>query len=162
MTGMLQFQKLNRAEHDRKAFCCGVPALDDFLRRYAAQNQESGSSTTHVLVDSDNPAKILGFVTLSTAELDFQELSIEDLRRFPRYPVSALRVSRLAVSLDATGKGLGGALIGFAVRQALKVREIAGVRILLVDAKNNNVAEFYKHFGFRASVNNPLVLCLVL
>lgn len=159
---MLLFQKLNKVVHDRKAFCCGIPALDDFLRKYAAQNQESGSSTTHVLVESDDPTQILGFVTLSTAELDFQELSIEDLRRFPRYPVSALRVSRLAVSMDASGKGLGGALLGFAVRKALKIREIAGVRILLVDAKNNNAASFYKHFGFRPSVNNPLVLYLII
>lgn len=162
MTRMLQFQKLNKAVHDRKAFCCGIPELDDFLRRYAAQNQESRSSTTHVLVDSETPTQILGFVTLSTAELDFQELSTEDLRRFPRYPVSALRVSRLAVSQEASGKGFGGALLGFAVRQALKVREIAGVRILLVDAKNNNVAGFYKHFGFKSSVNNPLILYLVV
>lgn len=159
---MLLFQKLDKAVHDRKAFSCGVPALDDFLRRYASQNQESGSSTTHVLVDSEAPANILGFMTLSTAELDFHELSANDLRRFPRYPVSALRVSRLAVSLDASGKGLGSALLGFAVRQALKVREIAGVRILLVDAKDDKVADFYKHFGFKASMHNPLILYLVV
>lgn len=113
-------------------------------------------------MNSDAPANILSFVTLSTAELDFEELSTEDSRRFPRYPVAALRVSRLAVSSDVFGKGFGGALLGFAVRQAIKVREIAGVRILLVDAKDDEVAGFYKHFGFIASVHNPLVLYLVV
>ena len=94
---MLLFQKWDKTVHERKTFLCRVPFLDDFLRRYASQNQELGRSTTHVLVDSEAPTNILGFVTLSTAELDFQELSAEDLSRFPRYPVSALRVSRLAV-----------------------------------------------------------------
>lgn len=159
---MLLFQKLDKTIHDRKTFGCGIPELDDFLKRYAAQNQASGNSTTHVLVDSDAPADILGYVTLSTAELEFGELSVKDLHRFPRYPVSALRVSQLAVSLQARGKGHGSALLGFSVRQALRIREIAGVRILLVDAKDDEAANFYKHFGFTASVHDPLILYLVV
>ena len=159
---MLLFQKLDRSVHDRRAFSCGVPALDNFLKRYAAQNQDSGDSTTHVLVDSDNLANILGFVSLSTAELEFEELSADDLRRFPHYPVSALRIGRLAVSLQARGKGCGGALLGFAVRQALKVRDIAGVRILLVDAKDEEAENFYKHFGFTATSSAASILYLVI
>lgn len=58
---------LYRDVHDRRAFSCGVPALDNFLKRYAAQNQDLGGSITHLLVDSDNPSNILGFVSLSTA-----------------------------------------------------------------------------------------------
>lgn len=159
---MLLFEKLDKSIHDRKTFHCGVPELDDFLKRYAAQNQASGSSTTHVLVDTDAPTNILGYVTLSTAELAFKELSAEDLRHFPRYPVSALRISRLAVSLLARGQGHGSALLGFAVRKALSIREVAGVRILLVDAKDHDAAEFYKHFGFIASAHNPLILYLIV
>lgn len=159
---MLLFQKLDKTIHDRKAFCCGVPQLDDFLKKYAAQNQTSGNSTTHVLVDSDAPANILGYVALSTAELEFESLSTEDLRYFPRYPVSALRIGRLAVSVHSRGKGYGSALLGFSVRQALKVREIAGVRILLVDAKDEVAANFYRHFGFTATAHNPLILYLVI
>ena len=159
---MLSFKRLDKSIHDRKGFCCGVPELDDFLKRYAAQNQASGSSTTHVLVDTEAPANILGYVTLSTAELAFRELSAEDLRHFPRFPVSALRISRLAVSLTARGQGHGSALLGFAVRKALEIREVAGVRILLVDAKDLKAADFYKHFGFTASAHTPLILYLII
>ena len=159
---MLLFQKLDRRVHDRRAFSCGVPELDNFLKRYAAQNQDTGDSTTHVLVDSDNPANILGFVSLSTAQLEFKDLSADDLRHFPRYPVSALRIGRLAVSLQARGKGYGGALLGFSVRQALTVRDIAGVRILLVEAKDEQAENFYKHFGFTASSSCASILYLVI
>ena len=159
---MLLFQKLDRVVHDRRAFSCGVPALDNFLKRYAAQNQDSGDSTTHVLVDSDNPSNILGFVSLSTAQLEFKDLSADDLRHFPHYPVSALRIGRLAVSLQARGKGYGGALLGFSVRQALKVRDIAGVRILLVDAKDEEAENFYKHFGFTPTSSAASMLYLVI
>jgi hypothetical protein len=36
--------------HDRKAFDCGAPALNDYLDRYARQNHESGGAKTFVAV----------------------------------------------------------------------------------------------------------------
>ena len=91
-----------------------------------------------------------------------EELSADDLRHFPHYPVSALRIGRLAVSLKARGKGYGGTLLGFSVRQALKIRDIAGVRILLVDAKDEEAENFYKHFGFTPTSSAASMLYLVI
>ena len=159
---MLLFQKLDKAVHDRKSFSCGVPELDRFLKQYAAQNQAAGNSITYVLVDDETPAAILGYVTLSAAELEFEALSTDDLKHFPRYPVPAISVGRLAVSLQNQGRGYGGALLGFATRQALKVGEIAGVRVLLVDAKDDEAARFYKHFGFAECIHHRLTLYLVI
>lgn len=159
---MLPFQKLNKSIYDRKGLGCDFPAQNDSLKRYAAQNQISGNSTTHVFIQSENPGTILVYVTLSTAEMEFEEPSSEDLRHFPKYPVSALRIGRLAASLQARGNGCGSALLGFTVRQALKIRDIAEIRILLVEDKDDKSANFYKHFGFSESMHNPLLLYLIL
>ena len=36
-----------RADHELSAFECGEPALDDWLRKRALQNEESGASRTY-------------------------------------------------------------------------------------------------------------------
>lgn len=155
---MLIFQKLDKTVHNRKAFQCGVFALDNYLKRYAMQNQTNGLSVTYVLVESEEPSFVLGYVSLSTAHLEFGELSPQDIRHLPRYPVPSILIDRLAVSLENQGKGYGATLLGFAVHQAQMVRGTVGVRLLIVDAKDPDAAKFYKNFGFTETLSNPLLL----
>lgn len=56
----LQVLRLDGRVHDRTGFSCGVPVLDDYLRRRASQHQRDGIATTHVLVNDANPQRILG------------------------------------------------------------------------------------------------------
>ena len=55
--------------HDRKAFDCGDPALNDYLVRYARQNHESGSAKTFVAVSPEYPKRILGYYSVCPASL---------------------------------------------------------------------------------------------
>lgn len=64
---MLEEQLLDARRHDRRAFRCGAPALDDYLHKYAAQQNAKGISTVYVVVDDAAPSRILGFYTLSAA-----------------------------------------------------------------------------------------------
>ena len=54
---MLVFEKLEPAVHNRQQFSCGNEELDVFLKKYAAQNQRIGQSTTHVLVTQKEEKK---------------------------------------------------------------------------------------------------------
>jgi hypothetical protein len=47
--------------HDRAGFDCGLPALNDYLQRYARQNHESGGAKTFVATALNSPAGILGY-----------------------------------------------------------------------------------------------------
>lgn len=158
----LTFTVLEGRQHDRNTFTCGVAALDDYLRRRAGQHQRDGIATTHVLIDEADPARILGYCSLSAAQLHLQELHEDDRKRLPAYPVPAIRVSRLAVSNAEQGKGYGQLLLGHAVNLALSVRQTMGVRVLIVDAKNAQVAAFYEGFGFRYTASEALTLYLPL
>ena len=156
----LAFTVLDVSRHDRDAFTCGVAALDDYLRQRAGQHQRDGIATTHVLIDDAQPNRILGYCALSAAQLRLQELQDKDRKRLPAYPVPAIRVGRLAVSQSEKGKGYGQLLLGHAVNLALSLRSTLGVRVLIVDAKDAQVAAFYEGFGFRRTADSTLMLYL--
>ena len=58
--------------HDRKHFDCGSQELNEYLRRYARQNHESGGENTFVAASPDGAARILGYYTLSPAQLNLR------------------------------------------------------------------------------------------
>lgn len=159
---MLAVELLKARRHDREAFTCGEPNLDDYLRQRAAQHHRDGISTTHVLIDDEEPARILGYYSLSAAQLLLSDLKEADRRRLPNYPVPAVRMGRLAVAVGEQGKGHGDYLLAHAVARCLALREQLGVRVLLVDAVNEKAARFYRAYGFREARERVLALYLAL
>ena len=158
----LTFAALDGNRHDRAGFTCGVPALDGYLRQQAGQHQRDGIATTHVLIDSAQPARILGYCALSAAQLHLHDLRAQDRKRLPSYPVPAIRMGRLAVASAAQGKGYGRILLGHAVNLALSVRQTIGVRVLIVDAKDARAAAFYEAHGFWPTASAASTLYLPL
>lgn len=159
---MLEEHALNTSLHDRTGFRCGVPELDDFLHRFAAQQSARGVSAVYVLVESDQPSRILGFYTLSAAQVDVSHLSASDRKKLPRYPVPCFRMGRLACSAVHRGQGLGKLLLGCAVERCLQARKQVAAFAVLVDAKNDSASAFYQHYGFTPCVDSPLSLYLPL
>lgn len=137
-----------RPEDDRQGFCSGDEALDIYFRRYAGQNQ----FRHHVgvsYVAADGP-RILGFITVTPASLDAEDLP--QGRRMPPYPVPVLRLARLAVDERVRGLGLGKALLRYAIELAEEMAIHFGCVGLAVDAKPGAVP-FYRRYGF-----HPLVV----
>jgi GNAT superfamily N-acetyltransferase len=153
---------LDPALHDRQGFDCGVPALDDYIHRFAEQHRRRGISSVFVLTDSAQPERILGYYTLSAAEVDGQRLSEAERKKLPRYPVPCFRMGRLACRSDQQGRGLGKLLLGCAIDRCLKARQQVAAYALIVDAKNDAAKSFYLHFGFKALMDAKLTLYLPL
>ena len=159
---MLEEQALDPAFHDRAGFSCGVPELDVYLHRFAVQHSRKGVSTVHVLVNTDRPSLILGYYTLSAAQVDVLQLKDEDRKKLPRYPVPCFRMGRLACRADQRGQGLGKLLMGCAVDRCLQARRQVAAFALLVDAKNQQAKTFYQHYGFTSCTDSPMTLYLPL
>lgn len=159
---MFEEQRLDLAVHDRQGFDCGVPPLNEYLQRFAEQHRRKGISAPYVLVDSSAPSVILGYYTLSAAEVDVQHLAEADRKRLPRYPIPCFRMGRLACRGDQHGRGLGKLLVGCAVDRCLKARQQVAAYALIVDAKDDAAKGFYQHFGFTALLDNHLALYLPL
>ncbi len=158
----LAIELLDPKRHDRAGFACGEPTLDVYLREQASQHHRDGIATTHVLVAAEHPAFVLGYYTLSAAQLLLTDLQNSDRRRLPRYPVPAARMGRLAVASGEQGKGYGEHLLAHAVADCLRLREHLGIRVLLVDALNEGAAGFYRAYGFRETAEYARTLYLSL
>lgn len=159
---MLEEVALDPERHDRTGFSCGVAELDDYLHRFASQHRKRGISTVFVLVDRAAPSAVLGYYTLSAAEVDTAELREQDRKKLPRYPVPCFRMGRLACRADRRGEGLGKLLIACAVERCLQARQQVAAYALIVDAKDEQAAAFYCHYGFAPCADTPHTLYLPL
>lgn len=152
-------------QHDRKRFDCGVPALNDYLRRFARQNHERGGSKTFVAVPDlavpeAGPVRILGYYTLSPGALDFDRVPDVITRGLGRYEVPVFRLGRLAVDRACQGERLGTMLLLSAAERAMAVAEIVGGVALAIDAKDERAAEWYMGAGAARLLDDPLKLLL--
>ena len=159
---MFEEHALDAEHHDRAGFNCGIPELDDYLQRLATQHHRKGVSTVHVLIDSAAPGLILGYYTLSAAQVDVAELTDADRKKLPRFPVPCFRMGRLACRADHHGQGLGKLLVACAVDRCLEARKQVAAFALIVDAKNGAAKSFYEHYGFKPCADASMTLYLPL
>ncbi len=146
--------------HKRDLFDCGEPELNEYLKKYARQNSDKGIARAFVAMPDDGSNRILGYYTLSSSHIGFEELPDTYRKRMPRYPIPAIRLGRLAVDQSMQGHGLGGILLIDALYRSLRVAEEIAVKVVIVDAKHEQAKQFYRHFGFVELVDKPLNLFL--
>ena len=147
------------AVHRVNDFACGEPSLDEWLKRRALNNQQSGASRTFVVVDEAD--QVLGYYALAAGAVAHQ-LATGAVRRNMPDPVPVLVLGRLAVDSRAQGIQLGAGMLQDAVSRAMTVSQNTGVRALLVQALNEQARGFYQHYGFVPSPHNPMTLMLCL
>ncbi|HEV7602389.1 MAG TPA: GNAT family N-acetyltransferase [Bradyrhizobium sp.] len=136
------------AAHDRQTFSCGAEPLDRYLRTQATEDVRRHIANCFVASPLQSNA-VAGYYALSAASIPMTDLSPEQARKLPRYPVlPAALIGRLAVDRSFQGRQLGGALLFDAIARA--IRAGAAVFALLVDAKDEAAARFYRHHGFQA------------
>jgi GNAT superfamily N-acetyltransferase len=148
--------------HKRADFDCGDDELNDFMRRHARQSHERGGAKTVLAVPIDDDQRILGYYSLSPAALAFARAPEVIRRGLARHDVPAFRLGRLAVDRSMQGHGLGGLLLLAAGRRCLRAAVEVGGVALLIDAKNDRVAEWYAKWGAICLLDSPLSLVLPL
>jgi GNAT superfamily N-acetyltransferase len=137
-----------RQAHDRQTFSCGAEALDRYLQTQATQDVRRHIANCFVASPLQGSA-VAGYTTLSAASIPMTGLPAEQARKLPRTPVlPAALIGRLAVDRSFQGKQLGAALLFDAIARA--IRADAAVFALLVNAKDEAAARFYRHHGFEA------------
>ena len=148
--------------HDRKGFDCGSAKLNEYLDRHARQNHESGGAKTFVAVSPAEPARVLGFYSISPGGLAFARLPAKLSKKLGRHDVPVFRLGRLAIDRSMQGQGLGGDLLLAAGERALAVAAEVGGVALAIDAKDEKAARWYERFGALALLDDPLKLILPL
>ena len=145
------------ASHDRKAFSCGVPPLDRYLHALATQDVRRRISNCFVALDA--AGTIAAYYTFAATSFPLADLPPELTKRLPRYAaLPAGLIGRLAVDHRFRSQRLGGALIMDATRRAAYADP--SIFALVVDAKDEAAAAFYRHVGFQPFASRPMSLFL--
>lgn len=148
-----------RPHHDLTHFACDEPALDDWLRRRAIHNEESGASRTYVVCSDDN--RVIGFYALAVGAVAHAEAPGRVKRNMPD-PVPVIVLGRLAIDRGFQGQGLGPALLRDAILRTLQAADIAGIRAILVHAISDRAKRFYEAQGFVSSPMDPMMLMITV
>ncbi len=147
-----------RADHDLSAFECGEPALDDWLRRRALRNEESGASRTYAVCAGK---QVAGYYALAVGAVVHAAAPGRVRRNMPD-PVPVMVIGRLAVHQRFQGRGIGPGLLRDAVLRTLQAAEIAGIRAILVHAISERARKFYVECGFVTSPVDPMTLMITV
>jgi ribosomal protein S18 acetylase RimI-like enzyme len=143
----LTIELLDKNRHDRTGFDCGVLALNTYLQRQAAQDVEKRATVVYVAVIE--PPIIAGYYTLSQYSIELMQLPETVAKRLARYPVvSTTLLGHLAVSSLLHGQRLGETLLFDALRRALGQSAHIASAGVVVDAKDQQAAAFYRRYGF--------------
>lgn len=147
------------AAHERSLFCSASEPLNRYLHEQVGQDVRRRVTACFVALTDEQ--RIAGYYTLASGSVLLADLPVAVGKKLPRYPsVPVVRMGRLAVDQSFAGQGLGAALLADALERTARA-EIAAYA-LLVDAKDEPAAAFYRHHGFIALPCAPLTLFLPL
>ena len=146
---------------DRKGFDCGQAELNTFIAQYARQGHEGGSAKTYCAIDDADGKTILGFYSISPGQIELHQVPIAARPAGGgRHAFSGFRLARLAVAKAYQGQQLGGHLLARAVGRCMKVSAEVGGSALLIDAKDEKGAAWYRLYGAMPLDDRPLSLVI--
>lgn len=142
-----------------EAFDCGQPALNQFLQRHALVSQKSNSAQSYVCCLGDD---VVAFYSLTVGSVAPQNAPVRAMKGQARHPVPVMLLARLAVDQAHQRQGLGQALLKDALLRTAQAADIAGIRCLLVHAKDDAARSWYENWEFEPSPTDPYHLFLLL
>jgi GNAT superfamily N-acetyltransferase len=144
--------------HDFNQFSCGVPSLDNWLKKRARSNERSRASRTYVLCDDQ---RVIGYYALATGSLAANAAPGKVKRNMPD-PIPVMVLGRLAIDQEYQGKKLGDALLRDSILRIVQAAEIAGIKAILVHAISEEAKKLYLDRSFIIYPNDPMILVLPL
>lgn len=157
MTSFAPIEPLGE-EHLLDGFDSGESSLDEWLVQWAKRNQAAGFSRTYVIAEEE---RAVAFCTLSSFTIWRADATGRARRQSPPQ-IPAVLLGRLAVDRRFQRHGLGAALLRHAMEMTIVAAEAVGIRLLVVNALNEEAAGFYRRFGLEPSPTNPLDLMITV
>ncbi len=132
---------------NKSAFDCGKPQLNEYLKKYAWQNQKRRYSITFVAT-IENTKEIAGYYCTSASSIEFAKIPDAVNKKLPKYPAPVMLIGQLAVDKNMQGKGLGKLLLMHALSRAVRISSEIGIFAVRVDAMDQEAKDFYLKYGF--------------
>jgi len=145
--------------HDLSSFSSGVPVLDDWLKRRALANQDSGATRTFVACRDGN--RVVAYYALASGGVAASYASGRFRRNMPD-PIPVAILACLAIDASHQRQGLGMALMQDGARRVMNAADTLGIRGILVHAISEDARAFYTKLGFNPSPLDPMTLMISL
>ena len=106
--------------------------------------------------------QVVGFYSLVVGSVEPGEVPARVMKGLARHPVPVMILARLAVDRTHQGKGLGRALLKDALLRTFQAADIAGIRTVLVHAKDEAARQWCERCEFETSPTDPFHLYLMI
>lgn len=140
-------------------FDCGQPALNQYLQRFALNNQQANSAQTYVACAD---GAVVAFYCLAVGSVEARAATPRISKGMSQHSVPVMLLARLAVDLRHQGLGLGQAMLKDALLRTAHAADIAGIRALLVHAKDEAARNWYLQWEFEPGITDPFHLFQLL
>lgn len=151
----LSSPELLSATHDVSRFSCGKQPLDDWLKTRALANQQKGFTVVLVVHDA---RRVVGYYGLSATAVVPSVMPRSIRTGQPPDPVPCLLLGQLATDMEWAGQGIGTGLVKHALERCVQAAALVGGRALMVNAVDDEAAQFWQRRGFTPSKDDPLIL----
>lgn len=138
-------------QHKLEAFDSGQPDLDRWLVGQALRAHGAGSAHTTVWTAAGHPV-VRAFHAIAPTQFIREDLPSRQLAG-GYSTVPGFLIARLALDRELHGQGLGSQLLLDALERIVDAADIAGGRLIAVDAIDQDAHRFYVHHGFQPVAN---------
>lgn len=135
-------RKLGRSDV-RAGFTSGADELDEWLTKYAWQNQQANNAVTYITTDGSRVVGYYALAMAAVAKLD----APGGLQRGRPAQIPCILLARLAVDRSRQGEGLGRELLRDALLRAVVLSGSIGAAAVLVHCRDEAAKEFYLRNG---------------
>lgn len=155
-------QPFDPKTHDRAAFSCGVPQIDNYLKLTAKKGSKADVVRVWVVIDAKS--NIVGFYGINMHAVDVKEMPDAYQKKAGKHGLlPAAFIAMIGVDKTQQGNGIGSALVADALCRIARVSEEIGTCVIILDVFDGGNADtvaqrksYYEAFGFLPLPDQPL------
>lgn len=161
--GRYSAPRLLEDSDDVDRFRCRSEEQTLWLRHHARQANAVGTSRIHI-VGQPGSREVIGYYAWSMASVTIGDAPARLAKGAGRYPQPVALLTRLGVSIDHEGRGLGAGMLQDVISRTVELGIEIGCRGLLVHAQSAEARSFYLHLipEFEPSPTDDLHLVLLM
>jgi ribosomal protein S18 acetylase RimI-like enzyme len=153
-------------KHDRTAFSCGIPQVDNYFQKTANKLAKAGNIRVYVMVAPDGT--LAGFYSVNAHAVHYAELPGTFARTRPSHGhIPAAYISMIGRDRRFRGAGHGARLLADALQRIANAAGVLGIAVVMLDVLDCGSPErvasrksIYTGFGFTPLPSNPLRMFL--
>lgn len=151
-------------KHDRAAFACGVPQIDNYLKLTAKKGSKADIVRIWVMTDCNHT--IVGFYGINMHAVAVDDMPAPYKKKAGKHGLlPAAFVAMIGVDQNHQGNGLGDILVADALSRIARASDQIGTCVIMLDVFDDGdekaVARrkrYYESFGFISLPDQPLRL----